>query len=89
MTDQTLPTEEQRKELCELLHWAFVEIRLVDVAQAHDLADTFHNLPNEMYGSGRWNLALTRGLMQRYQEKYRGKTYDYVAAFDKIFPDLA
>lgn len=89
MADEALPSEEQREKLCELIYWAFLEIRLIDAQQAYDLADAFHNLPKEMYGHGKWSVPRTRAFLVHYQDKHRGKIkYNYVAAFDKIFPDL-
>ena len=55
----TLPTDEQRKQLCELMHRAFVELLYLTGEQAHDLAYAFHNLPMEIYGWGTWNVAST------------------------------
>ena len=51
--DLKVPNEAQRKKLCEMLHLALVDLRLLSgtgkIEQAHDLADTFHNLPQEMW----------------------------------------
>ena len=44
-----LPTEEQRRGLCDMLHRALLEIRILgwsgNASQAGDIADAFHNLP--------------------------------------------
>ena len=57
-------TNTQRETLCELLHHALVEIRLLagagKAAQAADLADAFHNLPKAMW-SEEFSLELFRG----------------------------
>ncbi len=41
--DSQLPTEEQRKKLCEMMHWAFLEMRQLGASgraeQAGDLAE--------------------------------------------------
>jgi hypothetical protein len=86
-----LPTEPQRKALCEMLAAALIEIRIaagggggVDALQASDLADAFHNLPREMYGWGSWSVADFRGRLAYYQEKYPGGP-DYVKMLDTIF----
>ena len=51
--DSRLPNDAQRKKLCEMLHHALVEIRILAGSghgeQASDLADAFHNLPHEMW----------------------------------------
>ena len=86
MTDQ-LPTETQRKELCELMHHAFVELRYLTGAQAHDLAYAFHNLPMEIYGWGTWSIAGTRARLLHYQIKHsQNPGVDYVALFDEFYP---
>lgn len=85
MADQ-LPTEEQRKQLGELMHNAFVDLRYLTGEQAHDLAYAFHNLPMEIYGWGNWSVAGTRARLLYYQEKHRQNLgVDYVALFDTIF----
>ena len=87
MASEPLPNEEQRRQLCELMHMAFVDLRRLDGDQAHDLADAFHNLPHEMYGKGKWSVSRARAFLERYCDKHHGHgTYNYVAAFDKIFP---
>lgn len=83
-----LPTPTQREALCNLLHYAFVELRLLGWAaradQAADLADAFHNLPKEMWGWGNFNWDMTRGMLEAYQAKWHGHTqFDYVAMLDE------
>lgn len=82
-----LPTEPQRQRLCEMMTWAFVEIRMLGwnghAQQAADLADAFHNLPQEMYGCGGWWWSILREYLQRYQQKYE-VSRDYVAKLDEI-----
>lgn len=81
-----LPTEEQRKLLCELMHHAFVELRYLTGEQANDLAYAFHNLPMEIYGWGTWSVAHTRRRLVHYQTKHaQNPGVDYVALFDGIF----
>jgi hypothetical protein len=88
------PSEQQKQKLCELMAWAFIEIRSLcwsnDAARSADLADALHNLPREMYGGGGgWNPELCRAILESYQEKHSGKahrTFDYVAMFDEAFP---
>ena len=87
-----LPTDEQRRRLCEMIAAAFVEIRLLGwegkAQQAGDLADAFHNVPREMYGWGKWSRHIFRGMLEHYQHKYPTEESggrDYVAMFDEVF----
>lgn len=88
-----LPTAEQRRVLCAMMAYVFIEIRLLGwagkAARAADLADAFHNVPREMYGWGGWNARLFRMGLDAYQRKYAGddehRPYDYVAMFDRVF----
>lgn len=77
-------------KLCEILHHALVEIRLLGwsgrAAQAADLANVFHEMPHEMYGWGCFNWRLLRRTAMEYREKYPGSLYDYVAMLDVIRP---
>ena len=69
-------TENQRKDLARLTHHALVEIRFLIHAgkpeQAAELADAFHNLPEEMWDE---DFSL---------EKVRD---NYLAPYQKQFPD--
>jgi len=67
MQPTTLPTEEQRVALCDLMAIAFIELRYLNGDQAHDLAYAFHNLPKEIYGWGSWSVATTRARFLHYQ----------------------
>ena len=88
-----LPTDEQRRVLCEMMACAFIEIRMLGwagkAAQAADLADAFHNAPREMYGWGGWNRRLFRMGLDEYQRRYASdnghRPYDYVTMFDRAF----
>jgi hypothetical protein len=67
-------TDAHRRKLCELIHFAFVEIRLLGstgkAEQAADLADAFHNLPKEMWKED-FSLEYFRdAFLLEYQEKY-------------------
>ncbi|WP_127559263.1 hypothetical protein [Saccharospirillum alexandrii] len=89
MKKHTLPNENQRKALCELMHHAFVELRYLDGEQAHDLAYAFHNLPVEIYGWGSWNPKDTRGRLKYYQSKHaKNLGTNYVKLFNKICPEI-
>lgn len=86
MTDDLLPTEEQRKALCGLMHEAFIELRYLEGEQAHDLAYAFHNLPKEIYGWGIWSVEGMRARLKHYQAQHHANLgFNYVVAFDKIF----
>ena len=88
MNESTLPTETQRKALCELMSEAFVELRYLEGDQAHDLAYAFHNLPKAMHGWGTWSAEGLRAGLQRYQSKHKANLgFDYVSAWDRIFPE--
>ena len=82
----SLPTEDQRKELCALIASAFIELRYLDGEQAHDLAYAFHNLPREIYGWGCWSVTTARNRLQHYQTKHAANPgVNYVEAFNHIF----
>lgn len=52
MQTPTLPTDEQREKICDLMASAFIELHYLEGKQAHDLAYAFHNLSKEIYGWG-------------------------------------
>ena len=53
-------------------------------AQAHDLADAFHNLPLQIF-SDRFSIPWFLKCLQGYQEKYRASlTFDYVGEWNKL-----
>ena len=92
VTSDALPTPKQREMLCEMIHDAFVELRLLGWGghggQAADLADAFHNISKEMYGWGSFSWDIFRGMLETYQSKWRGKSAvsgrNYVALLDDI-----
>lgn len=80
----------------ELLHHALVDLRTLTLYEsrerAHDLAYALHNLPVEIYGWGTWDPARFRGRLLRYQRMYYDEKPDgpdYVAMFERIFPETA
>ena len=95
MLEDPLPTESQRVRLLDMVARAFIEIRMLGWSgqseQAADIADAFHNIPREIYGWGCWNIRITRGMLESYQDKYHHMDYsgrtNYVAIFNTIFPD--
>ena len=82
--DTTLPTEEQRKELCDLFYHAFVAMRQLAHYKNHEavyeLADTFHNLPQEMYKEGVWDWNLVEFCFRSFEDKFPE---------EKVFPFAA
>ena len=81
------PSDQERQALCDLMHAAFIELRYLDGDQAHALAYAFHNLPKEIYGWGTWDVKIMRGRLEHYQSMYKhNRGFDYVKAFDAIFP---
>jgi hypothetical protein len=87
--DAKLPTDAQRQKLCEMIHQAFIEIRLLGwdgkAGQAADLADAFHNLPRDMWRDD-FSLQFFRdAFLSVYQKKYPTRIVrDYVAMVDEI-----
>jgi hypothetical protein len=73
--DDPLPTPKQRELLCDMIHYAFVELRMLGrnhhSEQSADLADAFHNISKEMYGWGGFNWDIFRGVLKQYQDKWR------------------
>jgi len=83
---EKLPTADERRALCGLIHEALVELRYLPEEQAHDLAYALHNLPLTMYGWGHWSVVGARQMLVHYQTKHSANlAYDYVTAFDAIF----
>lgn len=87
--DAKLPTDSQRRKLCEMMHHAFIEMRLLGWGgkseQAADLADAFHNLPRDIWHD-EFSLQFFRdSFVAVYQRKYpEGRSRDYVAMVDEI-----
>jgi hypothetical protein len=91
MNNDPLPTEKQRKALCEILAAVFIELRVAtgdggpdgDCVRAWTLAYAVHNLPLEMYDEGGWSISRTRSGFVSYQKKYPDSP-DFVAMVDAI-----
>ncbi len=79
----------QRRKLGEMMHYAFIEMRLLGwsgkAEQAADLADAFHNLPRDMW-SDDFNIEFFRdAFLQVYQRKYPdGRLRDYLAMVGEV-----
>jgi hypothetical protein len=90
MNPDPLPSEKQREMLCDMIHAAFIELRLLGwgghAAAAADLADAFHNIPKEMFGWGCFTWEMFRGMLGDYQTKWRSilSGRDYVQMLDQI-----
>lgn len=79
--DSTMPTEGQRRQLCDLMHRAFVALRNLGYGEKHEavaeLADVFHNLPQEMFREEIWDWNLLEAGLRDFEEKFPD---------DKIYP---
>jgi hypothetical protein len=86
MGHNSLPNEDQRRALCELMHAAFIELRGVydQAEQVHELAYVFHNLPLTMYGWGTWSWDGLRAGLVRYRSRFPEGGPDYAAMMDVI-----
>jgi hypothetical protein len=82
-------SDAQRDKLCEMMYFAFLEIRALGWAgkseQAADLADAFHNLPKEMWTKN-FSLEFFRdSFLTVYQKKYpERENRNYVAMLNEI-----
>jgi hypothetical protein len=89
--DHSLPNEQQRVRLTEMMYQAFIEMRLLGwagkAAQCADLADAFHNIPYEMNDPRNWSWSARRRDLDSYCEKYkesRGAPFNYVRSLEFI-----
>ena len=86
--DSRLPTEQERRKLCELLYRALLDLRLLcwrgSAQQAADLADAFHELPALLWSES-FSLSLFRKYLEGYELKYPEADFKYVKMFDNLF----
>jgi len=89
--DHSLPNEQQRVWLTEMMCQAFIEMRLLGWAdkasQCADLADAFHNIPYEMNDPRNWSWSGQQRALSHYCEKYKGKRpapFNYARSLDLI-----
>ena len=87
--DRTMPTEEQKRALCGLMHRAFVTLRNLGYAKKPDaiadLADVFHNLPDEMFREEAWDWNQFEAALLDFEEKYpEDKIYPFAALLREI-----
>jgi hypothetical protein len=80
--------EAQRKKLGELIHNVLVEIRELirkgKAQQAAELADAFHNLPNDLWDD---DLALEQFCdlyLKDYLTKYPREIYDFEGLIEQV-----
>ena len=80
-TTMNPPPAELLERLLRILHRGFVEARNLALRDDHpqlaDLADALESLPTEMTN---WNddaLEAVRFNLQTYEEKYRGRSWEY------------
>jgi hypothetical protein len=79
----------QQQKLSDMLHLALIQIRMLagagHGAQASDLADAFHNLPQEIW-SRDFSISFFREafLVPYYRKWPDRKPYDYVALLDEV-----
>src|ERR671932_715102 len=88
--DSRMPTEQERRKLCEMLFQALLEIRILGRAgkaqQAADLADAFHNLPVFLW-SDAFSLSFFRKFLESYRQKYPEAGFNYVETLDKLIQE--
>ncbi len=87
--DSQLPNEAQQKKLCDMLHHALGDIRLLAASghgeQASDLADAFHNLPQEIWRDY-FSISFFRDafLVPYYRKWPARQPRDYIALLDEV-----
>ncbi len=87
--DSQVPNEAQRKKLCDMLHHALVDIRALAGSghgeQASDLADAFHNLPQEIW-CDYFSISYFRTafLIPYYRKWPHPRPHDYIALLDEV-----
>jgi hypothetical protein len=87
--DSQLPNDAQRKKLCDMLHNALVDIRGLAMAgrgeQAHDLADAFHNLPQEIWRDYFSITHFREAFLVPYYRRWPDRRpWDYIALLDEV-----
>jgi aminoglycoside phosphotransferase len=87
--DSCVPNLAQQKKLCEMLHRALVEIRLLAgrgrTEQASDLADVFHNLPNDIWQSYFSIAHFREAFLVPYYRKWPDREpFDYLALLKEV-----
>jgi hypothetical protein len=85
--DSRIPNEAQQKKLCDMLHLALVDIRMLAASghgeQASDLADAFHNLPQEIWREYFSISFFREAFLTPYARKWSGGQ-GYLAMLDEV-----
>ena len=87
--DSRLPNTAQQRKLCDILHHVMVDIRNLAASghgeQASDLADAFHNLPQEIW-CDYFSFSFFRDafLTPYYRKWPAGHFRDYIALLDEV-----
>ena len=80
--DTRLPNKQRRQALCKLISYAFTDIRSYawegKYNQAAELADIFHNIPQEMYGYGLWDLSVLVEDLAEFEKDVRELSHDKI-----------
>jgi hypothetical protein len=84
-----MPNDVQRQKLCDMLHHALVEIRMLGASgrgqQASDLADAFHNLPQEIWRDYFSIASFRDAFLAPYYRKWPDRRpYDYIALLEEV-----
>ena len=86
--DSKVLNEEQQKKLCDMLHHALVDIRTLarnHGEQAADLADVFHNLPQEIWRDYFSISYFRQAFLVPYYRKWPDRRpRDYIALLDEV-----
>ncbi len=87
--DSRVPNEAQQKKLCDMLHHALLDIRMLAGSghgeQASDLADAFHNLPHEIWCDYFSISYFREAFLVPYYRKWPDRVHrDYVALLDEV-----
>ena len=87
---KAMPTEQQRRLFCEMMHRAFVEMRGLGFRgkseQAAALADAFHNLPITMYHPN-FDWVMSRRYFEAYNRQYPPGSETRTADYPETSPE--
>src|SRR5690348_16370815 len=84
-------TDQQRKGLCDVLYWAFIELRGMDsperAHQASKLAYALHNLPHLVFAE-KLDWDQIEGGLRYYQNRFyqhdATRGYDYLLMIEQV-----
>jgi hypothetical protein len=87
--DSRLPNNAQQKKLCDMVHRALVDIRMLAATgrgeQASDLADAFHNIPQEIWVEYFSVSFFREAFLIPYYRKWPDRTpCDYLAMLEEV-----